>query len=49
MENVLNIETLEILGDPDAMWALEQSLADIEAGRVHDIDDVRAELDAEFN
>ncbi len=49
MENVLDKETLEILCDPEMMAAIKQSLADIKAGRVHDIEDVRAELDAEFN
>jgi prevent-host-death family protein len=41
-------ETMEILSDPNALRLLQQSLEDIRAGRVHDHDDVFAELDAEF-
>jgi predicted transcriptional regulator len=49
MENVIEEETLEILTDPEMMAAMKQGLADIEAGRVHNHEDVWAELNAEFN
>ena len=38
------IETVEILSDPEAMQMLRESLADIEAGRLHDHEDVKREL-----
>ncbi len=37
-------ETFEILADPEAMQMLQDSLADIRAGRTHDHEDVRREL-----
>lgn len=37
-------ETVEILNDPEAMQMLQQSIADIRAGRLHDHDDVEKEL-----
>lgn len=37
-------ETIEILSDPEAMQMLQQSIADIRAGRLHDHDDVEKEL-----
>jgi len=41
------IETLDLLSDPDAAEALRGSLADIQAGRVHSLDDVAARLGLE--
>jgi antitoxin YefM len=38
------LETVEILSDPDAIKMLQQSIADIRAGRLHDHDDVEKEL-----
>ena len=38
------LETMEILSDPEAMKMLEQSLRDIEAGRVYDWEDVKADF-----
>ena len=38
------METLEVLGDPEAMAALRQSIEDIAAGRVQDAEDVFTEL-----
>lgn len=38
------MESLEILADPEAIQMLQDSLADIRAGRVHDHDDVEKEL-----
>lgn len=38
------VETIEILNDPEAMRMLEQSIADIRAGSLHDHDDVEKEL-----
>jgi PHD/YefM family antitoxin component YafN of YafNO toxin-antitoxin module len=42
MEAVL--ETLEILQDPTALRMLQESLADIRAGRLHDHDDLEREV-----
>lgn len=42
MEAVL--ETLEILEDPDALKLLQQSLADIRAGHLHDHEDIEREM-----
>lgn len=42
MEAVL--ETLEILRDPDALKTLQDSLADIRAGRLHPHEDIEREL-----
>ena len=38
------METIEILNDPETMAAIEEGLADIEAGRVHTHEEVFAEL-----
>ena len=38
------IETIEILNDPEALRMLQQSIADIRAGRLSDHDDVEKEL-----
>lgn len=38
------METLEILADPEAVSLLQESLADIKAGRLHDHEDVKREL-----
>ena len=38
------LETLEVMGDPDLMESLRQSIGDIAAGRVQPLDDVLAEL-----
>ena len=38
------LETIEILSDPEAMQMLEQSLADVRAGRLHHHDAVEKEL-----
>jgi antitoxin YefM len=38
------LETLDILSDPDAMAAIRRGLADIEAGRLIDHEDVLREL-----
>jgi PHD/YefM family antitoxin component YafN of YafNO toxin-antitoxin module len=37
-------ETLEILADPEALAMLQDSIADIRAGRLHDHEDVKREL-----
>ncbi len=37
-------ETLEILGDPETLEDLRQSEADVQAGRLHTLDEVRREL-----
>ena len=37
-------ETIEVLSDPEAMRMLQQSIADIRAGRLHDHEDVEREL-----
>ncbi|MBT0769058.1 type II toxin-antitoxin system Phd/YefM family antitoxin [Kineosporia sp. J2-2] len=37
-------ETLEILSDPDEVAAIREGLADIEAGNVFTLDEVRREL-----
>ena len=37
-------ETLEILGDPETLEDLRQSEADVQAGRLHPLDEVRREL-----
>ncbi len=42
MEAVL--ETMEILQDPKALRMLQESLADVQAGRLHDHEDVEREL-----
>jgi len=42
LETVL--ETIEILSDPEASQMLQQSLQDIQAGRVHDHEAVKREL-----
>lgn len=41
------VETLEVMSDPKAVETLRTSLADIEAGRVHTLDDVAARLGLE--
>jgi PHD/YefM family antitoxin component YafN of YafNO toxin-antitoxin module len=38
------VETLEVMSDPDTAEALRGSLADIEAGRVHSLDEVARRL-----
>jgi len=38
------METLEILADPEAVSLLQQSHTDIQAGRLHDQEDVKREL-----
>jgi PHD/YefM family antitoxin component YafN of YafNO toxin-antitoxin module len=38
------METLEIFSDPDAHKMLQDSIADIRAGRMHDHEDVKNEL-----
>lgn len=38
------LETLEVLADPEALAMLQASVEDIEAGRVHDLDEVMEEL-----
>jgi len=38
-------ETLEILNDPELMKAIEESEADIRAGRVTTLEDLQKELD----
>jgi PHD/YefM family antitoxin component YafN of YafNO toxin-antitoxin module len=38
------LETLEILQDGDALKMLQESLADIQAGRLHDHDDIKREM-----
>lgn len=38
------VETLDVMSDPDAAEALRDSLADIEAGRVHPLDEVARRL-----
>lgn len=40
------METLEILGDREAMAAIREADADIAAGRVYPLDEVEAELRA---
>ncbi len=42
LETVL--ETIAILSDPEAFTMLQQSLQDIQAGRLHDHEDVKKEL-----
>jgi len=37
-------ETIEVLSDPEAMQMLQQSIADIRAGRLHEHADVEKEL-----
>lgn len=37
-------ETLEVLDDDDALEALRESEADVQAGRVYSLDEVRREL-----
>ena len=37
-------ETLEILGDPETLEDLRQSEVDVQAGRLHTLDEVRREL-----
>ena len=41
------VETLGVMSDPDAVEALRKSLADIEAGRVHTLDEVAERLGLE--
>lgn len=41
------VETLEVMSDPIAVEALRASLADVEAGRVHTLDEVAARLGLE--
>ena len=41
------VETLEVMSDPAAVEALRKSLADVEAGRVHTLDEVAARLGLE--
>lgn len=38
------VETLDVMSDPEAAEALRDSLADIEAGRVHSLDEVARRL-----
>lgn len=38
------METLEILADPEALKMLQDSIADIRAGRLYDHEDVKREL-----
>lgn len=38
------METLEVLADPEALQLLQDSIADIRAGRVFDQDEVEREL-----
>ena len=38
------METLEILADPESLNMLQDSIADIRAGRLHDHEDVKREL-----
>ena len=38
------VETLDVLADPATAGALRESLRDIEAGRVHTLDEVAARL-----
>lgn len=38
------METLAVVGDPEAMAALRRSIDDVAAGRVQDAEDVFAEL-----
>lgn len=38
------VETLDVMSDPDAAEALRDSLADIEAGHVHSLDEVARRL-----
>jgi antitoxin YefM len=38
------LETIEILSDPDALRMLQEGLRDIQAGRLHDHEDVKSEL-----
>lgn len=38
------LETIEILSDPDALTMLQEGLRDIQAGRLHDHEDVKSEL-----
>lgn len=38
------METMDILSDPDAVRMLNESIADIRAGRLHDHDEVEKEL-----
>lgn len=38
------LETIEVLADPDALRMLQDSLADVRAGRLHEHADVKREL-----
>jgi PHD/YefM family antitoxin component YafN of YafNO toxin-antitoxin module len=38
------VETLDVMSDPEAVEALRGSLADIEGGRVHSLDEVARRL-----
>ncbi len=38
------METLEILADPESLKMLQDSIADIRAGRLHDHEDVKREV-----
>jgi PHD/YefM family antitoxin component YafN of YafNO toxin-antitoxin module len=38
------VETLDVMSDPEAAEALRDSLADIEAGRVHSLEEVALRL-----
>jgi PHD/YefM family antitoxin component YafN of YafNO toxin-antitoxin module len=38
------VETLDVLSDPEAAEGLRDSLADIEAGRIHSLDEVARRL-----
>lgn len=38
------VETLEVMSDPESVEALRGSLADIEGGRVHSLDEVARRL-----
>lgn len=37
-------ETMEVLSDPESLQMLQDSIADIRAGRLHDHEDVKREL-----
>jgi len=41
------VETLDVMSDPSAVEALRKSLSDIEAGRVHSLDEIAARLGLE--
>lgn len=39
------METMEIMGDPEAIKALRESIRDLQAGRIVSLDEVRREID----